>query len=433
LVASISEMVDVRVDYRNDDTVAISTRSGVSLLDVKRSIFEFQQAGSLTPTTEASMDDTLNGVGTLTLVTPNGTRINLVKQGALKSGTIAALVDMRDNTLQEAQRQLDDIASALALAFSTNQTKSTALSSTPVPPLPATLPVGADNGMMLDFNLADVQRGNDLVLSYTDASGAAKAVKIVNVTTPSVPPKSYVDAQGVSVYEMDVSAGPTALSSALNSLSPQINGALSFDGATGDLRVSSNSPDVKVNGLTARWTSQNAQGGSGQLGLQLFVDSGDAAYTNSLDGREQKLGFAGRITINSAVLNDNRLLANYDPAAGSGDSKRADHIVDQFKTMKFSSESRANTELGNFRLSGTLTDMVNQTIEYQGSSIASALSKADTQIQSLETINQRMGEKYGVDVNEEVSRLMELQNAYAANARVISVVQELLDALMQAV
>jgi flagellar hook-associated protein 1 len=36
-----------------------------------------------------------------------------------------------------------------------------------------------------------------------------------------------------------------------------------------------------------------------------------------------------------------------------------------------------------------------------------------------------------VDINEEVARLMELQNAYAANARVASVVQELLDTLMQ--
>jgi flagellar hook-associated protein 1 FlgK len=101
--------------------------------------------------------------------------------------------------------------------------------------------------------------------------------------------------------------------------------------------------------------------------------------------------------------------------------------------MKFSSESRAGTELGNFRLSGTLTDMVNQTVEYQGSSIATGLAKADTQTQSLDTINQRMDQKYGVDVNAEVSRLMELQNAYAANARVVTVVQQLLDTLMKAV
>mgnify|MGYP001170121514 CR=1 FL=1 len=40
--------------------------------------------------------------------------------------------------------------------------------------------------------------------------------------------------------------------------------------------------------------------------------------------------------------------------------------------------------------------------------------------------------EYAVNVDEEMARLMELQNAYAANARVLSVVQELLDALMNA-
>ena len=41
-----------------------------------------------------------------------------------------------------------------------------------------------------------------------------------------------------------------------------------------------------------------------------------------------------------------------------------------------------------------------------------------------------MAEEYGVDVDEEMARLMELQAAYAANARVITIVQELLDTLM---
>ena len=41
-----------------------------------------------------------------------------------------------------------------------------------------------------------------------------------------------------------------------------------------------------------------------------------------------------------------------------------------------------------------------------------------------------MQSEYGVDVDEEMARLMELQNAYAANARVVSIVQDLLDTLM---
>ena len=42
----------------------------------------------------------------------------------------------------------------------------------------------------------------------------------------------------------------------------------------------------------------------------------------------------------------------------------------------------------------------------------------------------RLESEDGVNVDEEMARLMELQNAYAANSRVISVVQELLQRLM---
>ncbi len=54
-----------------------------------------------------------------------------------------------------------------------------------------------------------------------------------------------------------------------------------------------------------------------------------------------------------------------------------------------------------------------------------------TQELTLDALNQRLDAEYGVDVDEEMARLMELQNAFAANARVMSVVQELMDAVMQ--
>ena len=42
-----------------------------------------------------------------------------------------------------------------------------------------------------------------------------------------------------------------------------------------------------------------------------------------------------------------------------------------------------------------------------------------------------MDSEYGVNVDEEMARLIDLQNAYAANARVVSIVNELLQTLMQ--
>jgi len=84
-----------------------------------------------------------------------------------------------------------------------------------------------------------------------------------------------------------------------------------------------------------------------------------------------------------------------------------------------------------FRLSGTVSDRINQTINYQGSVAAAAQGAHQTLSLKLETVTQRLDAEYGVDVDEEMARLMELQNAFAANARVVSIVQELLDMLMR--
>jgi flagellar hook-associated protein 1 FlgK len=165
--------------------------------------------------------------------------------------------------------------------------------------------------------------------------------------------------------------------------------------------------------------------------MPLFLDAEGKPFTNSLSGNGQRLGFAGRININPAVVADNTLLVNYNATTASGDNKRVNYIAEQFDSMRFGSNSMVGAKNGGFRLSGSLTDMISQVMEYQGSSIQTALSASETNSQTLDAITSRMEESYGVDINEEVARLMELQNAYSANARVASVVQELLDTLMQ--
>lgn len=78
-----------------------------------------------------------------------------------------------------------------------------------------------------------------------------------------------------------------------------------------------------------------------------------------------------------------------------------------------------------------MADIISQTINFQGNAAAAAISDGKTQEMTLDALTQRLDSEYGVDVDEEMARLMELQNAFAANARVMSVVQELMDALMK--
>jgi flagellar hook-associated protein 1 FlgK len=417
LVSGLSETMDLRVDYNPDGTVRLATRSGAALLDVKPSLLVFEQAGSLTPTTEFNVDDSKNGVGKLIIETPNGTRIDLVKDGAIRSGSLGALIELRDTSLQDAQRQLDDVAAALAQVFSSVQEPGTAVA-------------GPPSGF--DMDLSKLQDGDDFTIKYRGNDGVERTAKVVRVDDPAKLPLTSPDSFGNQVVGVRFAGNGPAGSVDMSYITSVLNSSLTvgptFSGTGSTLEVRANGNGTPINAST-RWTATDLQGG--QLGMPLFLDAEGKPFTNSLSGSGQRLGFAGRITINPAVVADNTLLVNYSATTASGDSKRVDYITEQFNNMRFGSNSQVGSKNGGFRLSGSLGDMVSQVMEYQGSSIQTALSASETNSQTLDAITSRMEESYGVDINEEVARLMELQNAYAANARVASVVQELLDTLMQ--
>jgi flagellar hook-associated protein 1 FlgK len=413
LVSQISEIIDVRVEYRSDDTASLMTRTGVGILDGKASTFEFQPAGAMTADKQFNTDPDKSMVGRLVLTTSSGTTIDLVQQNVIQSGTLGALISLRDDTLVTAQNQLDEIAAGLAQALSTVTTPGTTASS------------GTQNGFSLD--LSAIRDGNDFVLDYTKA-GANKTIKVVRVDDLTKLPLDYLDANGARVIGMDFSGGASAVAAALSTV---IGTGFSVSGTGSTLTVlddgSANTTDVGA--LTGHGTSTALQNGT--AALNLFVDRGNTDFTNSLTGKGQKLGFAGRIGVNAAILTDNTLLVKSLSTGSLGDATRPDYLLSQLQTMSFASAQSNSSDLGAFRLGGTVSDLIAQTMDYTGSVAAAALNDDDTQQLTMETLSQRLDSEYGVNVDEEMARLMELQNAYAANSRVISVVQELMNRLME--
>ncbi len=65
-------------------------------------------------------------------------------------------------------------------------------------------------------------------------------------------------------------------------------------------------------------------------------------------------------------------------------------------------------------------------------STSAASNIADGQTTVLNTLEAKFSSSSGVNVDDEMAHLLALQNAYAANARVLSVVKSMFDALMQA-
>ena len=412
LVASVADLIDVRADYRGDGTVALMTRSGVGLLDNGVSTFKFESAGNLSPNSVFDPDPAQTKVGKLTLTTPSGLTIDLVTQGVLQGGELGGLVTLRDKTLVEAQDQLDEVAAGLAQAFSTVKSPGTAVTAGPA------------NGF--DIDISQLKPGNDVLLTYTEG-GVEKRVRVVNSTDG----QDYKDASGQRVISVDLSGSSAAAAAALSAKLPGL--AITSTGA-GNLRVlddgATGQTDVKS--AVARSSSSGLQDAG--LAFNLFVDQGNASFTNNLDtDPPQKRGFAARISVNPAIVANNKLMVQYQTGGTLGDADRANYVIKQLDEMNFTSGGNPIASPDKFQLSGNLGTIISQVIGFQGANINAAVTKADDRQLTLDTLTDQMDTEYGVNVDEEMARLMELQNAYAANARVVSVVKELLDALFATV
>lgn len=415
LVSQVAGIIDVRAAYRSDGSVALATRAGVSLLDGKPSVFKYEPVTNILATSQFSSDDTQNGVGQLTLTTPAGLTLDLVKQNVLQGGELAGLVDLRDKLLVGAQGQLDGIAAGLAQAFSTNSAEGSAAT-------------GAGGAAGFSVDLASVQPGNDATLAYT-VGGVTRSVRVVRVEDAGKLPLDYLDSDGTRVLGASFAGGAAGVATVLQ----QALGAtgLQFSGAGTTLTaLNDGTANSKVNGLTAHTTSTALQNAG--LALNLFVDGGNGPFTNSLDGRGQRLGFAGRITVNQAVIADNTKLTQATTAAPIGDVSRVNHLFDQLDTMAFNVPATGPAGAGG-GLSGTVSDLISQAMDYQGSTVASALSDQQSHQDAINSLTSRMTSEYGVDINSEMARLVQLQAAYSANARVVTVAQNLVNSLLQAV
>jgi len=70
-------------------------------------------------------------------------------------------------------------------------------------------------------------------------------------------------------------------------------------------------------------------------------------------------------------------------------------------------------------------------ISQQGAAAESANSLKQGQDIVVNSLQQRFNDQAGVNVDSEMANLLQLQSAYAANARVMTTVRDLLDLLMK--
>src|SRR5262249_9726352 len=116
----------------------------------------------------------------------------------------------------------------------------------------------------------------------------------------------------------------------------------------------------------------------------------------------------------------------------SGDTTRPDFIYQQLTASSylFSPQTGLGTTTTPFK--STLTNFAQQIISNQGDSASAAKQLADGQDVVVNTLKQKFNDTSGINIDQEMANLLQLQNAYAANAQVMSVVKSMFTALMQA-
>ncbi|MBZ0217035.1 MAG: flagellar hook-associated protein FlgK [Fimbriimonadaceae bacterium] len=416
----LSEMLDVRTIRRENGGVSIFTESGTLLFDGQAVQLNYDERGQLGPDSLYSTDPAQRGVGTILLSTPSGYTFDLLQDGVIRSGSIGAYATLRDDVLVEAQTQLDELASSLALALSSVTTTGT------------TLTAGAQSGFSGD--IANMLPGDRITVNYVE-NGTPKTFTFIRVDDPTQLP-----------LPATATADPNDQVAGINFAGGLAGAAAAMDAAIGaNVSISLNAPSTlevlddgaaalsDISSLSIRKTSTALTGQGLELPFFIDIDSAAGAYSGSFDGGPQQRGFAGRISVNTALLADpSRLVvSSTSPQTGAGDPARPTYIYDQLTQTQFTFSSEGSIGTASSPFKGSIGSYLQRVVNSQTGQAAEAERAHNARTIVKDALESRMTVDSGVNLDHELAQLLVLQNSFAANARVLQAVDEMMQRLLQ--
>ena len=416
-ITQLSQLMNVNVMPGSNNQIAVYTGTGLQLVNAGQvSQLTFGNAGTLSATSLWSADPSQDGAGTITLTAPGGATTDLISDGAFQSGQIGAYLQMRDTILPQAQAQLDDFANQMSQALSNQTVNGTAATS------------GGLNGFNVD--VGSLSPGNTAQFTYTDSGNVQHTITVVD-TPPgtSLPQQASASNPNNTTIGIDFSAG---ISSVVSQLNLAFGSNLQFSNPSGTLLqvVNANGSGNVVNSMSATSTVTSLT--SGSPSVQLFVD-GTQPITGALtsSGGTQTTGLAGRISVNTALLNSPGNLVAYAANTTAGDATRPSFLLNQMTTASLTYAASTGIGTAQAPYSGTLSQYLSQVVSVQSQAANAATNLQQGQDTVLTALQQRFNSQSGVNIDTEMSNLIALQNAYSANARVMSTIQSMMQTLLQ--
>jgi flagellar hook-associated protein 1 FlgK len=370
-VADLSAVIGVSYFTQANGAMVVYTSGGAPLLNSSVHTLSFDEAGTVT--SSATYPGGLSGI------TLDGTDIT----STIKSGSVAALVTMRDKTLPAIQTQLDSLATGLRDTINSVYNNGTAS------PPPNSLS-GSVAG--LDATSALTATGS-LSVAVTDSSGKTVAA---------------------STFDLSGYSDLGALVSAINSAGLGLTAAI--DSTTGSVSLTANNAS---NGVALSGGSVSSLDGTARSPAQSL----SAAL-----GLNDLLSGSGAETI--AVRSD--ILASPDLLATSSLNTGTAALTVGGVAVSAGSGSQVQA-LADAINSAGLAGKAGNVVSGVSSRLSAAKEEATSQETTLSTLTSSFSSKYGVNVDEESATISALENSYSASAQVISTAKSMFDALLQAV
>ena len=417
-VAQLSQLMNVRVQKTANNQYALFTSTGQQLVSgAQASQLSFNNVGTLSATSLWSANPSQDGAGTITLTSPSGTQTDLSASGAIQSGEIGAYLQMRDTIMPQAQNQLDEMANQMAQALSNQTTAGTPAVS------------GSQTGFSVD--VASLSAGNSVQLTYTDPGSVQHTITLVALGPGgSLPLQTSPSNPNNQIIGVNFAGGMAAVVTQLNAA---FGTNLQFSNPSGTVlqAVNASATTNVVNALSATSTVTSLSSGSPQL--PLFLD-GTTPITGALTAAgSQTTGLAGRITVNGAVAAAPGSLVAYAPGTAAGDPTRPNFLLSQLTGATLTYASTTGIGSAQQPFSGTLADYMSAIMSQQSQAANAATNLQQGQDTVVSALQQRFNSTSGVSIDTELSNLIALQNAYGANARVMSTIQQMMSTLLQTV
>ena len=361
-------------------SVQVYTTSGQALVDNAAHPITYTPASSVSQSTKYSATPPSGFAGIMV----NGQDIT----SQITSGSIGALVSLRDTVLPGAQSQLDQLATQLESSLNAVHNQGTSL------PPPATLTGTAAVTSSTALNAKGTVR-----LAITDAKGNL-----------------------VSYQDLDLSKYATVgdLVSAINGIS----GMSASVNSSGNLVISStNSSDgVAINEMSSS-VGSSGQGFSDFFGLNDLVTGTGAANFAVRSDIVSNPGLLATSTLDSSAT-----LTPPNSVLTAGSQTVANNLD---AALKGSTTFAAVAGLG-----ATTTSFASYAADITAS-VASQAKQASTNLtnqQAAQTAFQStLSSESGVNVDQETARLSTLQNQYTAATELLQVINQMFSALMTSV